>query len=168
MGPPRTGPKNGPFWGASWLVFMGFWTPILFPILTYFLDPVLDPFFDVFFVVVLDPLQAQRPPKEGPSEDQTHPPRAVFAAIYDGFGMSLFLLLSSVLVSSWGLSVPAWSFLVPFGIPFWTPKWLPKRSLFEACRKSPEITPTHRNSQRNSRKRRLLSWTLLNPLGSLL
>ena len=72
LGVPRTSPKNDPLLDASWLVFMGFWAPILDPILGPFLDPVLDPFFDVFFVVVLDPLQAQRPPKEGPSEDQTH------------------------------------------------------------------------------------------------
>ena len=74
LGVPRTSPKNDPLLDASWLVFMGFWAPILIPFWVPFwfiLGSVLDIFVDVFFVVVLDPLQAQRLPKGGPKEDQT-------------------------------------------------------------------------------------------------
>ena len=77
----------------------------------------------------------------------------MFAVIYEGFGMSLFLLLSSVLVSSWGLSVPAWSFLIPFGVPFWTPK-SPKMA-------SETLKGTAENED-------LLSWALLSARGPLL
>ena len=73
------------------------------------------------------------------------------APIYEGFGMLLLLLFSSVLVSSCGLLVPAWPFSLPFDSHFG-----PQTGSQNGFRNGPFLKPaaTHRNSQRNNRKRR--------------
>ena len=88
------------------------------PILNQFMGPVLSPLFDVFCVVVLDPLQAQRPPKEGPSEDQTHLQGTFLLLFTRVLACRSFLLFPSVLIPPCSLLVLAWPLSLPFGSHF--------------------------------------------------
>ena len=135
-----------PFWLPLGSIFVGVLCPILSPILGPILGPLLGLFLGPLFGASLGSALAYRLQKGRPKEDQgpDKPWRAIFAAIYEGFGMSLLLLFSSVLVPSCGLLVPACPLFAPVWVPFWNPKWvpkwLPKRSLFEASRKSAQLT----------------------------
>ena len=119
LGPPKTVSETGPFLGASWLDFCGRRGPHFGShFSSHFWGTVLGPFFDVFFVVVLDPLQAQRPTERRAQGGSDEPRRAIFAAICEGFDMSLLFVFSSVLIPSCSLLVPARPFSLPSGYHF--------------------------------------------------
>ena len=118
LGVPRKNPKNDPLLDASWLVFIGFWAPILDQFWVNLWIPFWIPFLMCFLWSSWTLFRPKGRPKRGQARTR-RTSKGRFCCYLRGFWhIAPFCCLSSVLVPSCSLLVPPWPLSLPFGSHF--------------------------------------------------
>ena len=125
LGVPRTSPKNDPLLDASWLVFMGFWAPILVPFWVNFWIPFWIPFLMCFLWSSWTLFRPKGHPKRG----QARTRRTLQGPFLLLFAKVLACRSFCGFQSSWCPLAASWCHLGPFRShlgPILDPKMGPK------------------------------------------